>query len=373
MVDLPTTYASGTVTLGAGSTTVTGSGTAFVAAGLEPGDIFWAAGLSVRIAAVASPTSLTLAYPWPGAALAAANYEVRYTPDATRALAATRELLSALANGNLSSLAGLATAANKLAYYTGAGTAALADLTTQARGLLGGTALSRTGSDYTLNGKLLGSVLAASAVDQTAGKLLTTGYGGLGTTIQLNAGDNLDNIAFSGFYFNPSGSNTTGNNYPVFSAGALIAIYRSTTNSSQIYIGYGDNPAFYYRSKGPSGWSPWKRLDGDRGSNANGEYIRHPDGTLICWQTAVLSQSVAAGSYAEATWTYPATFLAGSIPHPVPTARSLNDAAGRQNAARYLRGVSGGNGASSGVIGVFNAHTSAVEARVDGLAIGRWF
>ena len=25
------------------------------------------------------------------------------------------------------------------------------------------------------------------------------------------------------------------------------------------------------------------------------------------------------------------------------------------------------------VIGVFNAHTSAVEARVDGLAIGRWF
>ncbi|MDQ1847661.1 pyocin knob domain-containing protein [Gemmobacter fulvus] len=307
MVDLPTTYASGTVTLGAGSTTVTGSGTAFVAAGLEPGDIFWAAGLSVRIAAVASPTSLTLAYPWPGAALAAANYEVRYTPDATRALAATRELLSALANGNLSSLAGLATAANKLAYYTGAGTAALADLTTQARGLLGGTALSRSGSDYTLNGKLLGSVLAASAVDQTAGKLLTTGYGGIGGAITLTAADNLDNLIFGGLYYNPTAGNTAGNNYPVGSAGALLVIYRSSNNAMQLFVPYADSPAFFYRSKGPSGWSVWRRLDGDRGSNGNGDYVRYADGTLICTRTMVASASAAV------TWTFPAAFSAAPV------------------------------------------------------------
>ncbi|WP_288994776.1 hypothetical protein, partial [uncultured Gemmobacter sp.] len=77
MADLPTSYSTGTVTVGAGSTSVAGSGTSFEAAGLEAGDMFWAAGLSVRIAGVNSATSLTLAFPWPGAALSGANYEVR--------------------------------------------------------------------------------------------------------------------------------------------------------------------------------------------------------------------------------------------------------------------------------------------------------
>ncbi|WP_271215090.1 hypothetical protein, partial [Pseudonocardia halophobica] len=96
MADLPTSYSTGTVTVGAGSTSVTGSGTSFEAAGLEAGDIFWAAGLSVRIASVNSATSLTLAYPWPGATQTAVNYEVRFTPDMTRALASARELLEEL-------------------------------------------------------------------------------------------------------------------------------------------------------------------------------------------------------------------------------------------------------------------------------------
>ncbi|TWI89879.1 hypothetical protein IQ03_05123, partial [Gemmobacter caeni] len=171
MADLPTSYSTGTVTVGAGSTSVTGSGTSFEAAGLEAGDIFWAAGLSVRIASVNSATSLTLAYPWPGAAQTAVNYEVRFTPDMTRALASARELLEELSNGNLSALAALETMANKLPWFDGAGSAQLADLTSQARGLLGGSALSRAGSDYTLNGKLLGTAVTQNDKDTTAGRL----------------------------------------------------------------------------------------------------------------------------------------------------------------------------------------------------------
>lgn len=139
---LLTSYSSGTVTVGASSTTVTGSGTAWSTAGVEAGDYFWAAGLSVRIASVNGNTSLTLAYAWPGAALLSANYEVQFTPDATRNLASTRSVLEQLTNGNISALGDLTTAADRLAYYTGAGTAALTGLTSAARSLLDDTSVS---------------------------------------------------------------------------------------------------------------------------------------------------------------------------------------------------------------------------------------
>ncbi len=110
----------------------------------------------------------------------------------------------------------------------------------------------------------------------------------------------------------------------------------------------------------------------ETGTNANGSYVRYADGTQICWKEAVLSQAVPANSYAETNWVYPAGF-AGSLPHPGVTTRSLNDAAGRQAAARHLRGVGGGVDLASGVVGAFNAHSAPVEARIDSVIIGRWF
>jgi hypothetical protein len=56
-----------TVSVEAGETTVTGDLTTFVGG---PGDLFNANGLSVPIAAVVSTSELTLAYGWPGAAVA---------------------------------------------------------------------------------------------------------------------------------------------------------------------------------------------------------------------------------------------------------------------------------------------------------------
>lgn len=133
---LATSYNTGTVSVGAGSVNVTGAGTSWLTSGLQPGDIFWAAGMSVRIASVTSNTAIKLAYPWPGDALSGTDYEVRYTPDATRVLASAREALTMLTNGNIAALGGLNTGANKLPYYTGSGTAGLTDLTAFARALL---------------------------------------------------------------------------------------------------------------------------------------------------------------------------------------------------------------------------------------------
>jgi hypothetical protein len=133
---LPSYYSTGTATVAANGTTVTGQGTAWSGA-LQPGDLFGThKGLAVRIAAVNSNTSLTLAYPWPGAAQTAAAYEVQIVPDEARVQEQTRLLLEQLASGNLSALAALTLAADRLPYATGAGQFELTPLTAFARSLL---------------------------------------------------------------------------------------------------------------------------------------------------------------------------------------------------------------------------------------------
>lgn len=66
-------YATGTITVAAGGTAVTGAGTLW-ATPIMPGDTLEAGGLAVRILDVVDDTHLTLAYGWPGGALAGAAY-----------------------------------------------------------------------------------------------------------------------------------------------------------------------------------------------------------------------------------------------------------------------------------------------------------
>ena len=115
---LTATYTAGAITVAANGTTVTGSGVNWLAAGIRSGDVLAVQGLTVTIDAVTSATSMTLAATWPGAALSASPYEIRYTPDASRVLASSREAIAAMeslrgdvfvsANVYASSAAGLA-------------------------------------------------------------------------------------------------------------------------------------------------------------------------------------------------------------------------------------------------------------------------
>lgn len=135
----PAFYSTGTATVAANGTAVTGQGTTWLNA-VQPGDVFGThKGFPIRIASVNSNTSLTLAFPWPGGAQSATAYEIMLVPDASRVMETSRQLLETLTNGNLASIAALTSAADKVPYYTGAGAAALADLKAKGRDIIAAT------------------------------------------------------------------------------------------------------------------------------------------------------------------------------------------------------------------------------------------
>ncbi|WP_112311310.1 DUF2793 domain-containing protein [Pseudogemmobacter bohemicus] len=105
----------------------------------------------------------------------------------------------------------------------------------------------------------------------------------------------------------------------------------------------------------------------ERGSNANGEYIRYADGTQICWRNtlSVASASTALGSgftSAALTWTYPVAFVTGST----PVVSGMADAVDcwLSHAAPVAASVS---------LRVLALVTKAGTVGVRAMAVGRWF
>lgn len=196
-------------------------------------------------------------------------------------------------------------------------------------------------------------VKQASAVDTTVGALMATGAFGWGSNTCPSSSGNADDILTGGFFW----LNVAATGKPESGSGLLFVIPGATTSTTaQWFFGSrtgGGAPGVYYRQKnyGDSTWQPWTAIFHrgnilgtvsqsagvptgaiiERGSNANGEYVRYADGTQECWKSTLSSSAsrsawgTSTGLYqsANTAWQYPAPF----IDTPVVTGTSYDSGA----------------------------------------------
>lgn len=294
-------------------------------------------------------------------------------------------------DATLTALAGLATGANKLPYFTGIDTAAQTDLTSVGRDIIGKNTIA--------------DILTYLGLENATKAIIHTGK----VIADLNAPPKNS----TGFAYQDA------QNSPGFNATVLTVDSIEGSYDIQIAIGY--NPlkfAFRAYSGDAKVWLNWvvlgnaaakntgttagtvaagddSRITGaiqrnamvgavsqtggaptgaiiERGSNSNGEYTKFADGTLICWftrsaeSTANNSSGGTTNLYfsSEVGLTFPATFV-GTTPTVTPSA-SLSS--GGTSSWPSVRGRSLTGTSLALISNVQNA-----AAYLGYTAIGRWF
>jgi hypothetical protein len=99
-----------------------------------------------------------------------------------------------------------------------------------------------------------------------------------------------------------------------------------------------------------------------RGSNANGDFVRYADGTMIC--TNVITESRSATGVVQTNWTMPSTFV--NVLDYVPAAHPATSRPDLVIGTTPLR-------ASSSVVEVYVNRTTTTSTTVYVSAIGKWF
>ncbi len=156
-----------------------------------------------------------------------------------------------------------------------------------------------------VNLPVTGTAVTQGATDTTAGRLLKVGDFGLGAAAGVFSA-NIDTITVNGFYRLSTASPT-----PSLGAGQYLIHYNWDVNAAHqvLYTLGADRPSSYERTKiSQSGGIPTGRMF-ETGSNANGRFLRLPDGTQFCWSGALtLSTNPSDNAMLSAPWTFPAAF-----------------------------------------------------------------
>lgn len=381
-------YRTGTINLTNGSTALTGTGTAWVA-NVSPGMmVVYDRQIIGEVAAVVSDTSIALATAYAGTTISAGDYAIANLGAVRDGLiSAVNDALAvfqAAQDGALSGRFGDGTLAEP-------GLAFLADLNTGFRrpaadqiGMVtGGVQRALLSSAaFNLSVPITGSAVQSSPTDTTAGRVLTVGAFGLGGVAPSVDGsaNALDNLPLAnGLWRVPTVQVATVNGPPGAIGGVVSQRVFDARNISQIYTEV-VSPGHIFRRYFSSGaWTPWRRLYDqgsllgtvsqsggvptgaviERGSNANGDYVRFADGTQIC------TFLIATSDVADTVWTFPASFATTGGLTPIIT--------GAQSTVARTTGIN----AITLTTVTFNLLVASTSARVATsvrvAAIGLWF
>ena len=259
-------------------------------------------------------------------------------------------------------------------------------------GALNGTTIGQTtpaAGAFTelLAASLGGAAVQSSPTDATANKLLKNAAHGLGGTVPLAPDDDCNNITVTGF---SAFENATANRPPFFGNGIILHAARTSGIHTQFAISRATATLgrAAVRANNGAGWSDWAEVytqgsilgtvsqSGgvptgaliERGSNANGEYVRFADGTQIC-----TNQAFQTSDTADTTWTYPASFLYPASPGR-PAVSGAASALSSAPAFLSIGGISGsGTVANDVAVRAVNLNGDRVALAASLIAIGRWF
>lgn len=233
-----------------------------------------------------------------------------------------------------------------------------------------------------------GAAVQSSPDDFAVGKLLKLGAAGLGSVGLSATNGDCNDITASGLYtFDSATANS-----PSFTLnGTIIHIARTADIHTQLAISRASSSLgrFAVRAVDPAtGWSEWRegytqasilgtvaQLDGvrtgaliQRGSNANGEYVRLADGTQIC-----TNQAFQTSDTADTTWTYPASFLYPASPGRPAVSGAISSILG-QASFLSIGGIAGSGSVATQVdVRGIDVNGNRVALAASLIAIGRWF
>jgi len=388
-------YRNGTIAVTNGSTGITGTGTAWVDASISVGSALHAPdGRVYEVVSVASATSMTVTPAYLGSTASGQTYAIQPTLALAAAWRASAQAMLAAYDGYAAGpLVGKwpdgSAAAPSLTFASDVDTGFYRPAANQLGAATAGVLrwLLST-SAFQINVPITGSAVQSSPVDTTAGRVLLVGAFGVGDATNCPTASDLNDAAMAAGLYRITTSTA---NRP-FDLGTVIILRNGTARITQMahrLVSGASSDVLSIRHHHDGTWSSWKTVfhsgnavgtvsqaSGvptgaliERGSNANGEYVRFADGTQICWclagSTQTADQATGNGfrASADVSFTYPVAFSAA--PHVMP--------AGRYSSGAASWTVPAVGGSPTGTVARIYAFVTGAVGTPGIVAINRWF
>ncbi len=227
----------------------------------------------------------------------------------------------------------------------------------------------------TLSMPVVGAAVQSAPEDDTPGRLLTVGAGGLLGQSSPKLTTSIDDFDIPSGTYHVDGTTVPGTVPPITTVSDTLVVTHSSANqTTQYYYLPNDNRTYVRKSIGSLSWGAWRMVYDQKyavgtvsmsggvptgalfepGANANGGYVRFADGTQICWHALTSSDTSAV------TWTYPAAFL------------TTPKVAASPGGGASIQLTWQARGTTSVDWNAFDLSGARVSVTIDMMAIGRW-